>query len=158
MCSVFLKAWLCFVGMIFIIIYLSWRYRNHKSCDLTGSCKMKWSMIKKLYRVNPYKWDFEKIDCPTNYGKTDFRYLLYSPNSGYRYKGEAIRIDTSIFGFILLYFFYNRSKRLKKKQIENKHLAVVLEDAQRDISQLTAQAQHEIDKARKITEQIGARL
>lgn len=130
----FLKI-LGWIGIISLVIwkicwYVGYRYAaNHKRSEYAP---MKWSMVKRLYFVNPDRFEYEAC------GDGEMRVLFYKI---YDYK--RIPIMLSFYGYQKLRFHYLKSLIIEKKKNRNKTLALVIEFAQKDINKLKEKAEKE---------------
>lgn len=130
---------------IAIITFITWKifwyicYYLSTILDNIDYAKMKWSMIKKLYPINPDKWSFD--DTPRCC--SDFKMMC-----NLRYNDIPIALS---------FFDYQKLKYYVHKHGETsnvKALALILEDVQEDIEEKRKQAQREIDEAQEIIKNI----
>ncbi|MDE7345428.1 MAG: hypothetical protein K2N48_01660 [Muribaculaceae bacterium] len=136
-----MKTFLIIVG----IIYLVWKaiqiiiYKGKVMMEPHQYAKMKWKTIKKLYPINPEKWDY-------NYG----RYERYAgeefPLRILYYENTPIMLTAIDFiRFRIAYKIHAHTYGCDKAS--HRALKNIMEDVQEDIDKQKEQAQKEIDTA-----------
>lgn len=123
---------------------------------------MEWSMVKKLYPVNPDRWHFHR--ATSCYGADKTKILCYNAFTHNRWS-ERVYVMLSFLDFVrlqLAYFKYNVSEGMKIKNMEraerNKNLECILKTAQHDIDVLREEANKNIGQASKDYTQIIERM
>lgn len=125
-----------------VICYICYR------CSTGGNnAPMKWSMVKKLYVINPERFRYENVSWD------DVKIIYYiSPKTG------IIRVRLSFFGYQCLRFNYLKYIYSKNKKKKNRNLQKILESAQLDIDSLMKKAEREQSKGKSMLLEILERL
>lgn len=134
--------------MIIIILYLIWKvlqiiiYKGKVAFgDPHDYAKMKWKTIKRLYPINPEKWNYTCGRYERHLGEEWPQRILY-------YKDTPIMLTAIDFiKFRIAYRIHAHSYGCDK----DNHMALknIMEDVQHDIDKQKEQAQREIDLAMK---------
>lgn len=117
-----------------VICYICYRFSTG-----SDSAPMKWSMIKKLYVINPKRFHYED----SGYG--DMKVLYYTTS-----RDGIVQIKLSFFGYQCLRFNYLKYLLDKNKKKGNKNLQKILESAQLDIDSLMEKAKKEQSKGKSM--------
>ena len=142
--------------------YLGYRRTILRYCSNEWT-KMKWSMVKQLYVVNPEKWRF---DTQEHSRYSSWKPVLYYKERVGYYSYKYIFVLLSFFDYQRLrlanvrYKIKKKIERNNKKKLEcNKNLEIILNGVQQDIDQLKQKANADIEKASKdyvkIVERMG---
>ena len=128
-----------------LISYILFRYGVAYSDDYIKTTRMKWDMLKKLYRVNPKAWLYRKVYVNSIHRKSFTKVLMYRLDNGVK-----VRVHLSYFGYIAFRFAktFSHSKY-------NEGMQLILDDVQSDIDKLREEAQRQINSAR---EQISLKM
>lgn len=135
---------------IFIVLLIIWKivwyisYYFSTISDNIHYAKMKWSMIKQLYPINPEKWTYDDKFYDTRYHTNNWKMM-----NNLRYSGTPIML--SFIDYQKLRYFVNRHG----KTYNTNALAVILEDVQKDIEIRKQQAQREINEAQEMMARIA---
>lgn len=130
-----------------LIGYILYRYGVKESEAYASVAHMKWDTLKKLYRVNPDRWEYRKIRPTGMYRKSFNKVLLYKVG-----EYDAVRVHLSYFGYVAFRF----AKMFGQKR--DKGLEIILDSIQEDIDKLRATAQEQISSANEQMEDIKLRL
>ena len=144
----FIGIFIVFIGFAF---YFS-LFCNYDK-DMEDGVKLTTKQFNKLYSLNPEKW---KIDYYTEFF-TDSPHLLIS------YKGNKIKIPRLLYRHMILKIERNKknqSKVVNKKEKEDKkaknkeNTIRVLDELIKDIEEVKAQAEQEINTANNMMEEV----
>ncbi len=128
-----LLAWKIFWYIAYVISVATDEYRYY--------AKMKWSMVKKLYPINPDKWTYD--DDPYHNFSACNKMM-----GNLRYDKSPIML--SFIGYQQLRFNYTmygiKYGRTKNKEV----LESILKDVQKDIERKKKEAQRQIEEAERI--------
>lgn len=133
---------------MFLLTFVLWKFIAYV-CYRGGipskkSTKMKWKMIKDIYKVNPDRWHYEYL----NY-KDFYKQLTYDNDTV---------IVLSFFAYQLLRFYFLKNCLSESKIESNENLKRVLRNAQKDIDNKKKEAEQQIETAREINEQVRKNL
>lgn len=159
--------WFANLGWISILIgaviisyinYKFWPYISYRSgaSYFENVIKMRYHIIRDIWAVNPYKWDFNCCNY-ARFEETWSRLITYT----YGNNNKVIVIPSFIAYNILM---YKRKKRERKQnKIDTtirkaKLIEAVMKSAQKDIDKVAREAIDNIDKARQITEKVANNL
>lgn len=129
------------------VIFKAICYICYRCTTGSNSAPMKWSMVKKLYVINPERFKYEDVNCD------DVKIIYYiSPKTG------IVRVRLSFFGYQCLRFNYLKYIYSKNKKKKNNNLQKILESAQLDIDSLMEKAEREQSKGKSMLLEILERL
>ena len=134
--SAFVFTGLC-IAFLFYSTNLLYDYYYNKD----SGTKIKFNTFYSIYNVNPCRWELDDASAEYNYEEGGY----YSR----RYK----RYTFSFFDTIRYKFFLRSAEKKKKLKKEAEALEVLITCAQKDIDRAKAQAEQELQKAKKMREE-----
>lgn len=138
---------LAIMAILSFVIFKAICYICYRCSTGSNSAPMKWSMVKKLYVINPERFKYEDINCD------DVKIIYYvSPKTG------VVKVRLSFFGYQCLRFNYLKYLFDKNKKKKNNNLQKILESAQLDIDTLMKKAEKEQFKGKSMLLEILERM
>lgn len=134
-----LLAWKIFWYLMYRLSISDDQYRNY--------AKMKWSMIKNFYPINPDKWTYNDKPYPTScyHGKNKVMLNL-------RY--DKVPIMLSFIDYEILKYHFRKYKRKHKHDVNIEVLETILKDVQVDIDEKKKEAQRQIKQAEEMMKEV----
>ena len=127
-----------------LYVYLLINWLSHKS---SWTSRIKFEQWLDLYYLNPEEWHLE--DTPNRY--------IYRSRRVYG-GGYWAYVHFSFFDYLRYRLWKRSAKRRENNAKRDKRLKDVLELAQSDIERLKAQADREMEEAKRQTEETKARI
>lgn len=134
--SAFVFTVLC-IAFLFYSIGLLYDYYYDKD----RGTKIKFNTFYSIYNVNPCRWELD--DACVRY--------MYEGEYHFRYSKKTYTF--SFFDTVRYKFFLRSAKKKKKLKEEAEDLKVLITFAQKDIDRAKAQAEQELQKAKKMREE-----
>lgn len=127
-----------------LYIYLLIKWLSHKS---SWTSRIKFKQWLDLYHLNPKEWHLE--DTPNRY--------IYDARRGYGSSYWAY-VHFSFLDYLRYQLWKRSTKRRENNLKRDKRLKDVLESAQSDIERLKAQADWEMEEAKRRVEETKTRI
>ena len=127
---------------LYVSLFISWL--SHKS---SWTSRIKFEQWLDLYHLNPEEWHLE--DTPNRY--------IYGSRRSYRSSYWAY-VHFSFFDYLRYQFWKRSAMRRENNSKRDKRLKDVLELAQSDIERLKAQADWEMEEAKRRVEETKTRI
>lgn len=147
-------GWIVAVSIVILItlmslyVYLLTKWLSRKSF---WTSRIKFKQWLDLYYLSPKNWRLE--DTPSRY--------IYGANKGYKCgygDGYWAYVHFSFFDYLRYQLWKRSTKRRENNSKRDRRLKDVLELAQSDIERLKAQADREMEEAKRQTEETKARI
>ena len=128
---------------LYVSLFISWL--SHKSY---WTSRIKFEQWLNLYYLNPEKWRLE--GTPNRY--------IYVKGGGYDWSGYWAYVHVSFFDYLRYRLWKIGTKRRENNSNRDKRLKDVLKLAQSDIERLKAQADWEMEEAKRRVEETQTRI
>jgi hypothetical protein len=130
---------LVFMGLFIAFLFYSISILCDYYYDKDSGTKIKFNTFYSIYNVNPCRWELDDASVKYNYeeGYYSCRYKTYT---------------FSFFDTVRYKFFLRSAEKKKKLKKEAEDLEVLITFAQKDIDRAKAQAEQELQKAKKMME------